>query len=169
VHIAENFYRAAAEAARQLGRRGILLVGKNSAPGDLPDSVLALDYVPLETVLPHASAVVHQGGIGTCAEALRAGIPSLVVPFGFDQPDNGERLRRLGVARVLRRERVTVATLVANLRALLGDPAVAARAHELADRIHPAEDLSRSLDAIERAAGDRGKIAMALADGMRQT
>jgi len=55
------------------------------------------------------------------------------------------------------------------LRALLGDPAVAARAHELADCIHPAEDLSRSLDAIERAAGDRGKIAMALADGMRQT
>jgi len=169
VHIAENFYRAAAEAARQLGRRAILLVGKNSAPGELPDSVLALDYVSLETVLPHAAAVVHQGGIGTCAEALRAGIPSLVVPFGFDQPDNGERLRRLGVARVLRRERVTTARLVANLRALLDDPAVSARARELADRIHPAEDLSRSLDAIERAAGDRGKIAMALADGMRQT
>jgi UDP:flavonoid glycosyltransferase YjiC (YdhE family) len=169
VHIADNFYRAAAEAARQLGRRAILLTGRNPAPTDLPATVLAVDYVPLESVLPRAAAVVHQGGIGTCAEALRAGIPSLVVPFGFDQPDNGERLRRLGVARVIRRERVTAATLAAKLRELLGDPAITARARELAGGIHPVADLERSLDAIERVGGASEKIAVALDAGIRQT
>jgi UDP:flavonoid glycosyltransferase YjiC (YdhE family) len=169
VHIAENFYRSAAEASRELGRRAILLTGRNPAPADLPATVLAVDYAPLESVLPRAAAVVHQGGIGTCAEALRAGIPSLVVPFGFDQPDNGERLRRLGVARVLRRERVTAATLAAKLRELLGDPSITARARELAAGIHPAADLERSLDAIERVGRVPAKIAVALDAGIRQT
>jgi rhamnosyltransferase subunit B len=152
VHIAENFYQSAAEAARILGRRAILLSGGNPLPATLPNGVLALDYAPLEHVLPGAAAVIHQGGIGTCAEALRAGIPSLVIPFGFDQPDNGERLRKLGVGKVLPRRRFSLESLVAGLRGLLDDPAIALRAREFPARIHPDSDLSQALDAIERAA-----------------
>lgn len=151
VHIAENFYQSAAEAARLLGRRAILLAGKNPLPAVLPAGVLAIDYAPLESVLPHAAAVIHQGGIGTCAEALRAGIPSLVIPFGFDQPDNGERLRRLGAGAVLRRGRFSLESLVVSLRGLLEDRSISERAREFSGRIHPAEALSDSLGAIERA------------------
>jgi UDP:flavonoid glycosyltransferase YjiC (YdhE family) len=156
VHIAANFYQFAAEAARLLGRRAILLAGKNPLPAELPDNVLAVDYAPLGSVLPRAAAVIHQGGIGTCAEALRAGIPSLVIPFGFDQPDNGERLRRLGVGKVLRRGRFSLESLTASLRGLLADPAMSARAKELSSRIHPAAELAESLEAIERAGARSG-------------
>jgi UDP:flavonoid glycosyltransferase YjiC (YdhE family) len=153
VHIAHDFYQSAADAARLLGRRAILLLGKNPSPATLPNRVLAIDYAPLESVLPRAAAVIHHGGIGTCAEALRVGLPSLIVPFDYDQPDNAERLRRLGVAKVLRRSHFSAELLVSNLHDLLVDSAMTARAHGLSSRIHPVSDLAESLNAIERVDG----------------
>ncbi len=151
VHIARDFYQFAADASRALGRRAILLLGKNPPPARLSADVLALTYAPLEAVLPRAAAVVHQGGIGTCAEALRAGLPSLVIPFGFDQPDNAERLRGLGAARILRRNQVSVRMLTAGLREILDDPGPAERARKLAASMNPGADLAASLAAIERS------------------
>ncbi len=152
IEIARDFYACAVAACTRVGRRAVLLLGRNSAPPDLPESVLALDYVPLDVVLPGAAAVVHQGGIGTCAEALRWGVPSVVVPFGFDQPDNAERLRRLGVATVVPRARCTEARLTAALAEVLGDAGFSRRARELAARIEPERDLAASVDALERVA-----------------
>ena len=148
VHIGRNFYQAASDAARLLGRRAILLLGNNPRPPVSP-GVLALDYVPLASLLPHGAAVVHHGGIGSCAEALRAGRLSLIVPFGYDQPDNAERMRRLGVARILPRHRVSAQTIAAGLKALLADPNATRRARELAAGMRPETDLRHSLEAIE--------------------
>jgi UDP:flavonoid glycosyltransferase YjiC (YdhE family) len=147
VHIARDFYPTAARVAQRLGRRAILLTGNNPAPPDLPPTTLALDYAPLNRVLPGAAAVVHQGGIGTCAEALRHGVPSLVIPHGFDQPDNADRLRRLGVAQVLARHRVSERNLADGLTSLLAAPP-----RDLAAQIQPDRDLADSLDALERIA-----------------
>ena len=55
--------------------------------------------MPFSSVFPLCAAVVHHGGIGTCAQALAAGVPQLTMPLAFDQPDNATRLSRLGVAR----------------------------------------------------------------------
>jgi UDP:flavonoid glycosyltransferase YjiC (YdhE family) len=137
VYIARNFYEDAAGAARALGRRAILLMGNNAPPSAPGQDLLALDYAPLAAVVPHAAAVVHHGGVGTCGETLRAGVPSLVVPFGFDQPDNAERLRKLGVARVIRRRPVSRAALTRGLRDILDNPAMTARAQALARQVHP--------------------------------
>lgn len=152
VHIARDFYDSAAAAARAVGRRAILLLGKNPPPDTPGDDILALDYAPLDAVLPRAAAVVHHGGVGSCGEALRAGIPSLIIPFGYDQPDNAERLRRLGVARTIRRHKVSQKTLTAGLREILSDPAMTTRARELSRHIRPATDTAASVDAIERLA-----------------
>lgn len=152
VHIARDFYDQAAEAARQLGRRAILLLGKNPPPKTPSTDILALDYAPLDTVLPHAVAVVHHGGVGSCGETLRAGLPSLIIPFGYDQPDNAERLRRLGVARVIRRHQVSRPALVAGLQNIFARPAMTARARELSRQIDPEAATAASLDAIERLA-----------------
>jgi UDP:flavonoid glycosyltransferase YjiC (YdhE family) len=150
IEIARDFFHVAADTMRRLGRRAILLTGRNNpAPADLPASILALDYAPLEAVLPRAATVVHQGGIGTCAEALRWGVPSLVIPFGYDQPDNAERLRRLGVAEVLPRGRFSPSRLERGLARVLTSAPMRARARELASKIHPDRDLERSLDALE--------------------
>jgi UDP:flavonoid glycosyltransferase YjiC (YdhE family) len=112
---------------------------------------VALDYAPLAQILPRAAAVVHAGGIGTCAESLRAGIPSVVIPFSFDQPDNAERLRRLGVAEVANRFRIS--SLAVPLRRILENPEASTRARALAGRIEPRAAVSRGVDLLERLIG----------------
>jgi rhamnosyltransferase subunit B len=161
VHIARDFYTSAAASARELGRRAILLLGTNPPPPEA-DDILSLDYAPLDAVIPHAAAVVHHGGVGTCGETLRAGVPSLVIPFGYDQPDNGERLRKLGIARVLSRYRISQASLTAGLREILDDPGMTSRARELSRQIRPKAELTASVDAIERLVRPVGVKAMAV-------
>lgn len=159
VHIAKNFYQSAVDAAHRLGKRAILLLGKNPAPERLTEDVLALDYAPLGAVLPHAAAVVHQGGVGTCAEALRAGIPSVVIPFGFDQPDNAERLRRLGAAETLSRRKVSAETIAAQIRKVFNDPERVARLRRLAARVSADRVPGAALDAIERVAAEESLVS----------
>ena len=152
-HFEPSFYQAAAAASLLLGRRAILLTGRNAAvPQNLPDSVLALDYAPLHSVLPHAAAIVHAGGIGTCAEALKAGLPSVVIPYAFDQPDNAVRLRRLGVAEILPRGSISARQLAAKLERLLKTPDATVTASRLASRIQPQGALDQALEKMESLA-----------------
>jgi UDP:flavonoid glycosyltransferase YjiC (YdhE family) len=93
---AHQFFEAAVDACQRLGRRGILLTKyDHQLPSNLPDSVRHFGFVPLSRVLPHAAALVHHGGIGTCAQGLAAGVAHLVRPMSFDQFDNSRRLARL--------------------------------------------------------------------------
>jgi UDP:flavonoid glycosyltransferase YjiC (YdhE family) len=103
---AGDFYHESIAAARSLGQRAVLLIGdaSNLPHGELPDGVRAFDYAPYGELLPRAGVIVHQGGIGTTAQALRSGRPMLVVPHSHDQPDNGWRVSRLGAGRMLLRK-----------------------------------------------------------------
>jgi len=147
-----DFYRESVQAALELGRRAILLVGRHRAnrPSDLPASVLALDYAPHAALFPHAAAVVHQGGMGTTAQALRAGRPMLVVPHAHDQPDNAARVARQGVARVLPPSRYRAPRVAGHLDALLGQSRYARRATELAGAVRGEDGAERAADVIER-------------------
>jgi UDP:flavonoid glycosyltransferase YjiC (YdhE family) len=151
-----GFYRAGAEAAARLGRRAVLLVGRvrrnRPAPGNRPPGALAVPYAPYSQLFPRAAAVVHHGGVGTTAQALRAGRPMLIVPFGFDQPDNAERVRRLGVARVLPRQLCDVPHLCAALRALLGGKRYATCAEAIGRRVRSEDGAANAADALERLA-----------------
>ena len=110
---ARPFFAAGLAACQALGRRALLLTHfPEQAPSPLPAGAARFDYAPFSEVLPRSAAIVHHGGIGTSAQALLAGIPQLINPFSFDQPDNGARLERLGVARTVfpirfREQRVT--------------------------------------------------------------
>lgn len=90
LHAADR-YRAVARACTELGRR-CLLIGASAALVTPSSNVMAIAAAPYARVFPRAAAVVHHGGFGTCAEALRAGKPSLVTPFAFDQFDTAARL-----------------------------------------------------------------------------
>jgi rhamnosyltransferase subunit B len=131
VWLGGEFWPAAVSAATQLGRRAILIAGSASLP-TLPPSVRAFEYLPYSQVFAHACVVVHQAGIGTLAQALRAGQPQLITPVWFDQPDNAARAVKLGVARTLPFRRVTAARLIQQLRPLLADATYATAARELA-------------------------------------
>lgn len=142
VHAPGDFYADGAAAARALGRRAVLLVGDHALPAQAhlagPDVHVA-GAAPHAALFPRAAAVIHHGGIGTAAQALRAGVPHLVCPALGDQFDNAERLRELGVARTLRLSRHTPPRATAELRRLLADPAAAAKARALAPAMAAAD------------------------------
>jgi UDP:flavonoid glycosyltransferase YjiC (YdhE family) len=145
------FYEHSAAAARLLGRRAVLLVGKETTnrPSRLPDSVAAFDYAPYSELFPRAAAIVHQGGIGTTAQAMRSGRPMLVMPYGHDQPDNAARLARLGIARTISRERYTPVRAAAELRHLLDNPRYARRARAVGTAISEEDGVRTACDALE--------------------
>lgn len=118
------FFESAVAACRQAGLRGILL-GQASGAGHAqwPDQFWSAPYFPFGHLLSQARAIVHHGGIGTSAQALRAGIPQLVWPQAYDQFDNAMRLERLGVGAQLRTSPVAAAELAQALATLLGSTA----------------------------------------------
>jgi len=148
------FFQAALEACAHLQRRGILLtMHPDHLPAHLPDTVRHFTYIPFSQVFPRAAAVVHHGGIGTTAQCLAAGVPQLIMPMGFDQPDNAERLKRLGVGAALPVRRFTGPNLARALQPLL-QPEVRQHCQRLADRLKTGNSLSQSCDWIEAAASD---------------
>lgn len=142
----------AVPAVRRVGRRAVVLTQfRDQLPPRLPPEVRHVAWAPLERLLPRAAALIHHGGVGTAAQALAAGLPHLVVPFAHDQPDNANRLCRLGVAervspRVFRAPRAAAA-----LRRLL-DPAVVARCAGYAERVDFRLAAARACDVIEATA-----------------
>jgi UDP:flavonoid glycosyltransferase YjiC (YdhE family) len=152
VSAAGLFYQESVETARRLGYRAVLLVGtdpQNQPSEPLPPGILAVPYAPHGELFPRALAIIHQGGIGTTAQALRAGRPMLVVPHAFDQPDNAERVKRLGVARTLLPKHYTAMQAVEQVRALLENPSYAQRAGEVGGMIQAEDGIQRACDALE--------------------
>jgi rhamnosyltransferase subunit B len=152
VGAAGNFYQQSAEAAHQLGRRAILLTGNDPAnrpKGDLPPGIIAVPYAPHAAVFPRAAAIVHQGGIGTTAEAMRACRPMLVVHYSHDQPDNALRLKRLGVARSIPSENYNTATAVREIKSLLDDPSYAQCAAKIAAQLRSETGAATACDLLE--------------------
>lgn len=151
VMTAGNFFTEATKAAVALGRRAVLLTGRDQpVPPNLPKSVLAVPYAPHALLMPRGCATVHQGGVGTTAQAIRAGKPQVVVPFAHDQPDHAARITRLGVGRTVFRNACTAATLTAALRTVLEDPAVAARATEIGAALRAEDGIAVACATIER-------------------
>jgi rhamnosyltransferase subunit B len=147
-----GFFEVAIEASRRVGRRALLLTRfRQQLPAELPAHVRHAPFVPLGALLPRAAAIVHHGGIGTCAQALATGTPQLVRPWGFDQLDNAARLSRLGVGVTLRPRQFTSAAVERSLRQLLESPEVARRCLD-ASRLQQAGDAAaKACNAIERA------------------
>ena len=158
VNAAGGFYRAAAGAARQLGRRAILLVGDDPRNREgLPSSkdLLILPYVPFASLFGRACAIVHQGGVGTTAQSLRSGRPQVVVPYANDQPDNAARVARLGVGVVVARGKVSAGSLAGALRAVLQSEDLLLRAQALGRVVREESGASSAAQALLDACGRR--------------
>ena len=149
VHAPGSFFTSSNDIARKLRRRAILLTGADLG---LPPSsdVLVRNYLPNSLIFPRAAGIVHHGGMGTTAQALRAGKPQLVVPHFGDQFDNASRLKRLGVADLTSPERY-VAEGEAKLARLLDDRSVQEEATALARLIRTENGAATAADAIAKA------------------
>lgn len=136
VHTGAAFFGAAISAATALGQRAMLVAGKREyVPGSLPQGVEAFTYAPYSRVFPRGLVNIHHGGIGTTAQALRAGRPQLVTACAYDQFDNAARVARLGVGLRERREVASPRRLIDKLERLIREPMFAQRARELAPRV----------------------------------
>ena len=155
VGAAGNFYRDSLDAVERLGARAILLTGTHpqGLPEHPPRGVLVVPYAPHSQIFPRAAAIVHQGGIGTLAEALRSGRPMLVVPFAHDQFDNAARARRLGVGEVVYRTRYSARTSAAGLRRILENPEYANVSAVFGGRVRQERGTEAAANALETCLG----------------
>lgn len=146
-----SFVRESVAYCRRTGQRAVLSVRfSDRALENLPDHVLHVRYAPFAQLLPRARALVHFGGIGSLSQALRAGIPQVIVPFlPFEQAENAARLERLGVGRGIGVRSYTVRSLDLALGRLLSSPRVSQRCSELARRVNEADGLERAAEVIE--------------------
>lgn len=151
VGAAGSFYNDSLEAVRKLGVRALFLTGSQpeNRITDLPSSVKAEPYAPHAQVFSHAAAIVHQGGIGTTAQAMRAGKPMLVVPFSHDQFDNAERVRRLGSTEVIARPRYSATRAARSLGRLLAKSSYMQAAAAIGERVRAENGSVAASDAIE--------------------
>ncbi len=146
-----NFYSIATEASRRIGRRAVLLAGPAAEKFHSGfENVFACDYAPHAAVFRRAAVVVHQGGVGTTAEALRSGKPMLVVPFSHDQPDNARRICRLGSGLMLPRRRFTTSTVADCLDWLLKSSDIAPRAAQIGEAVGRENGVQTACNAIEK-------------------
>jgi rhamnosyltransferase subunit B len=154
VWIGREFFHESIAAAKALRRRAVFLIGdKRNLPLEpLPPEMIAVDYAPFHLLLPRACVMVHPGGVGTTAQALRAGVPTLIVPFAFDQPDNAAHAARLGTSRTLYRAKYSAARVTKELGILLDNPQYARKAREVSDFLKQENGAAVASDAIERAA-----------------
>jgi UDP:flavonoid glycosyltransferase YjiC (YdhE family) len=127
---------------------GVVLCPRGVGDRRSSQRLLLCPFVPLGAVLPEARVLVHHGGIGTTARALEAGVPQVIIPQRFDQPDNGARCTMLGVGSVLESDPATPLLLEA-IRALLKDARVAGRAAELRARTASERGVERLADILE--------------------
>ena len=153
VWAAENFYDESVAAAVSLGKRALLMVGEDPANQrrELPPDIISVNYAPYRQVFSRASIIVHQGGIGTTAQALRAGRPMLVVPCGGDQFDNAARIQRLGVGLTVARKRYNRDRTTALLKRLIANPEYSEQAALAARRIQEEDGVRAACDALEKS------------------
>ncbi|HLG74019.1 MAG TPA: glycosyltransferase [Chloroflexota bacterium] len=139
------------DALSQANVRGVLQTGWGGLHGaDLPSRFLAIEGVPHEWLFPRMAAVVHHGGAGTLGYALRAGVPSVIVPFTLDQPFWGRRVQSLGVgpAPVPRRD-LTVDRLASAVHQAVTDPGMRSRAKALGRQICEEDGVASAIDWLE--------------------
>lgn len=150
---AGKFYEHSARAAMRMHKRAVLLVGddeRNRPTSALPDSICVANYAPFTALFPRAAMVVHQGGVGTVAQCLRAGKPMVIMPYSHDQPDNARRMKRLGVARVIQRDHYAPPAVAETVSAMLADKSYGQHAHSAAELVNQEHGVNTACDALEK-------------------
>lgn len=157
---ADHFFAVSAEACRALDRRALFVTRfEQQLPRPLPPHVHHMSYVPFGRLLSRAAALVHHGGIGTVAQALRAGVPQLVAPCCYDQYDNAAHLQNLGVGLTIPRRQLAAPRVATALHRLLTDRAMHRRCRELAAHFGEAkEPIAKAADLLERYWFERRKM-----------
>jgi sterol 3beta-glucosyltransferase len=154
----EQLAEVALQALAKSGRRGVLLTGWGGLRTErAPDNVFVIDSAPHAWLFPRMAAVVHHGGAGTTAEGLRAGVPTVIVPFVFDQPFWGARIKGLGLGPdPIPQKKLTADRLAKAIHTAVTDPAVKQRARAYGAAIRAENGPASAVKIIRRYFGEPG-------------
>jgi sterol 3beta-glucosyltransferase len=143
------------EALDRAGQRGVVSIGHVTAEGErLSRTLLAIGGVPHDWLFPRTAAVVHHGGAGTTAAGLRAGVPTVVLPFVADQYFWGERVRAAGAGPApLPFRRISAEGLAAAILAAVNDERIRASSSEIGRRIRSEDGVARAVGILEKVLG----------------
>ncbi len=157
----EDTARLVLDALAQSGQRGLLLTGWGGlSPESVPDNVFVVDSAPHSWLFPRMAAVVHHGGAGTTAEGLRAGVPTVIVPFVLDQPFWGARVKALGLGPdPLPQKKLTAERLAEAIRIAVTDADMKQRAHSCGEAIRAEDGIGRAVKIIQRTIGEPKAVA----------
>jgi UDP:flavonoid glycosyltransferase YjiC (YdhE family) len=140
------------ESLEKTGQRAILAAGWGGlSKVDLPDYVYKAEFIPHNWLFKRVAAVIHHGGAGTTGAGLRAGIPSIIIPFGGDQPFWGEQIYRLGVGpKPIPRKKLTAEKLTYAINEAKNNQKIINKAAALGEKLRNEDGVSEAVDIIER-------------------
>jgi sterol 3beta-glucosyltransferase len=139
------------QALARAKQRAIMLSGWGGLrKANLPHTVLMVDSIPFSWLFPRVAAVVHHGGAGTTSAGLRAGVPSVVIPFFGDQPFWGQRVAELGVGpEPISRQRLTAERLAQAIHGAVTDQTMRQRAADLGMKIRAEDGVACAVAVIQ--------------------
>lgn len=147
-----RFFQESVEALRRLNMRAMFVTNfPEQVLATLPAHVRVFGYVPFSELLSRTALLVYHGGIGTLAQATKAGIPQIAVPNGHDQFDNGFRIEQLGIGMSIPQTRYRAGIVAPAIDALVRSQAIHRRCHDTAARVHD-DAVSQACVLIEQLA-----------------
>lgn len=152
----QGLTRIVEQALERAGQRGIIVGGWGGLGQGSSGRNLSIESAPYDRLLPQCAAMVHHGGAGTTAAALRAGVPAVVVPFlGADQPFFGRLVHKLGAGpRPIPRRKLTVDNLAAAIASAVNNESTRSRAAELGRAIRKEDGVRTAVELIMKTLGN---------------
>ncbi|ALI97703.1 hypothetical protein DC20_00230 [Rufibacter tibetensis] len=141
------------EVAQKMNHRSVILTGEanfTQYKGRSTEKIFFDDYAPYSQLFPHASCIVHQGGIGTTGQAMYGGKPMIILPECNDQHDNLERAQRLGIAKGIPMKEVSARKLRNAIMAMLASPEYTSKAAQVVQELKKENGLKTAADEIEK-------------------
>ncbi len=138
------------KACQNVGVRAIVVQGWKNLEDKNYDNVYFAEAMPHSFIFQHVQAVIHHGGAGTFAAGISHGKPTMVVPFGGDQPFSAYRAHQLGIGpKPLITELISIYTLSEKIKDLVDNEDYKINALALAEQMNKENGVVTAADIIE--------------------
>ncbi len=155
IHNQQELNETVIEALNMAGMRGILQIGRDEKTNCLiSENIFRAGWIPHDWLFPRMAALVHHGGASTTANGLRAGVPSVIVPFAWDQPFWGRCIAELGAGpHPIPSRKLTTQNLAAAIKAATTNKIMAQITSALGRKIGQEDGVARAVEIIDKAGG----------------